>query len=88
MFFNGNSSSNGIKGVIRHYNYKSDNKLGQGIVAIRRSNCSFHACTTQLFLIWDSTMKYACNQPRYWRFYECKYCLTLGSHNNWVNADF
>ena len=38
------------KGVLRHYHYRSDQKSGPGIFAIRRIPCSCHDCTTILSL--------------------------------------
>ena len=45
------------KGILRHYLYCSDPKLGPGIVAIRRILCNWHACTTVLSLSWCSKTK-------------------------------
>ena len=49
---NGKTLLYGSKVIIRHYHYRSDPKLGPGIVAIRRIPCSCHACTTILYLPW------------------------------------
>ena len=54
-----------IEGIIIHNHYRSDPKLGPGIVAIRIIPCSCHYCTTILSLSWDSKIKEAFNQPRY-----------------------
>ena len=40
------------KGILRHCHYRSDPKLGAGIVEIRRTPCSSHACITILSLYW------------------------------------
>ena len=66
---NGKTSPCGIKGILRHYNYWSDKKLGPGIVAIRIIACSCHDFTTILSLSWDSKIKEAVNLPRYCRIY-------------------
>ena len=81
---NGKTSPYGSKGIIRHYHYWSDPKLGPGIVAIIRTPCSFHYCRTILLLSWDSKTKEAVNQPIYGRVYNCKYYQIIGFHNNWI----
>ena len=50
---NGKKSPYGSKGILRHYHYQSDPKLGQGIFEIRRITCSFHDCKTILSPSWD-----------------------------------
>ena len=50
---NGKSSPYGNKDNLRHYHYRSDQKLGPGIVVMRRIPFSCHYCTTILFLYWD-----------------------------------
>ena len=45
------------KGILRHYNYQSDTKLGPFIVAIRIIPCSCHDFTTILSLSWYSKIK-------------------------------
>ena len=50
------------KGVIRHYHYRSDTNLVQGIVSVRIITCSFHYFTTQLCLPWYSKIKGERNQ--------------------------
>ena len=72
------------KGVIRHYNYRSDPKVGLGIVDIKIITRIFHACTTQLFLPWYYTINKACNHPIYGRVYYCNYSLIIVSNNNWL----
>ena len=47
---NGKTSPCGIKGILRHYNYWSDPKLGPGIDSIRIITCSLHSCATVLSL--------------------------------------
>ena len=81
---NGKTSPYASKGILRHYHYRSDTKLGPGIVAIRRISCICHACTTILSLYWDSKTKEAVNQPRYGIVYNYKYSQILDCHNNWV----
>ena len=76
------------KCVLRHYHYRSYSKLGLGVVSSRKISCSFHACTTQLFLPWDYKIKDACYQPIYGRVYYCKCYIILGSHNNWIIMNF
>ena len=81
---NGKSSPYVSKGIIRHYNYRLDPKLGPGIVAIIIIPCIFHACTTMLSLSWYSKTKEAFNQPRYGILYNCKCSQIIGCHNNWI----
>ena len=50
---NGKSTKYRSKGVLRHYHYRSDPKIGPGIFAIIIITCSFHACTTKLYINWD-----------------------------------
>ena len=57
------------KGILRHYHYRSDPKLGPGIVSIRRIPCNFHDCATILFHSWDSKIKEVFNRPIYGRVY-------------------
>ena len=64
---NGKALPYGSKGIIRNYNYRSDPKLGPGIVAIRIIPCSCHSCTAILSLSWDPKTKEAVNQPIYWK---------------------
>ena len=60
------------KEILRHNHYRSDKKLGPGIVAIRRIPYSCHACKTILSLSWYIKTKEAVNQPRYGIVYNCK----------------
>ena len=46
----GGISQYGIKGIIRQYHYRSDPKLGPGIVEIIMIPLSCHSCTTILTL--------------------------------------
>ena len=79
---NGKTSPYTNKGVIIHYHYRSDTKLGPDIVSIRRIPCSFHARTAILSIYWDFKIKELVNQPIYGRVYNCKYSQTLIYHNN------
>ena len=76
------------KVILRHFYYRSDPKLGLGIVAIRRILCSFHACTSILSIYCDDKIKEAVNHPRYLIVYSCKYSQILGCHNNWILINF
>ena len=80
----GKTSPYGSKGILRYYHYRSNPKLGSGIVAIRIIPFNCHACTTILSLSWDSKIKEAVNQPRYGRVYNFKYSQIVGCHNNWI----
>ena len=80
----GNISPYIRKGVLTHYHYHSDPKLGSGIVVIIRITCSYQYCTTILCLNWDLKIKESVNQPRYGRVYNCKYSQIIGCHNNWI----
>ena len=64
---NGKKSPYSSKGILRHYHYRSDLKLGTVIVAIRRTLCSCHACTAILSIYWDSKIKETIHQPIYFR---------------------
>ena len=54
----------------------------------RRTPCICHACSTKLYIPWDSTTKEAYIQPRYGKVNNFKYSKILGSHNNWVIMKF
>ena len=81
---NGKPPPYGSKGILRHYHYRSDPKLGLGIVAVIIIPCSCHAFTTILSLLRDSKIKEPFNHPRYGRVYNYKQYLIIGSHNNWI----
>ena len=51
---NGKTYPYGSKGILRHYHYPSDPKLGPGIFVIRKIPCSFHTCKTTLSISWNS----------------------------------
>ena len=85
---NGKTDSYKRKGVLRHCQYRSDTKLGTGVVDLRRIPCNFHHFTTQWYLPWDSKSKGACNQPIYGRVSYCKYFIIFGYHNNWIIMNF
>ena len=55
----------GIKEILRHYYYRSDPKLGPGIVSIRIIRGIFDSWTPISSLYWYSKIKEAVNQPRY-----------------------
>ena len=74
--------------MIRNYHYRSDPKIGPGIVAIRRIPCNTHACTIILSLSWDSKIKESVNQNRYGRVYNCKCYQIIGCNNNWIIMTF
>ena len=84
----GKISPYGSKGILIHYHFRSDPKLGSGIVVIGRITCSFHACTTILSLSWDPKIKEAFHSNRCCRVYNCKYSQFLGCRNNWIIMDF
>ena len=85
---NGKSYPYRSKGIPRSYHYRSDPKVGLGIVAIIRITRSCHDSTTILSLPWYSTTKEAFNQPRYGRVYNCKHPLITDSNNNWITINF
>ena len=66
---NGKTLPYASKGILRHYYYRSDPKLGLGVVSIIRIPCSCHACTDILSLSCNSEIKEAVNQTRYGRVY-------------------
>ena len=80
----GKKSPYGRKGVLRHFHYRSDPKLGPGIFYLRIFTYSYHYCITQLFLTGGHKIKTACNQPIYGVVYDSKFSLIIGSHNNWI----
>ena len=51
---NGKTSPYASKGILRKYHYRSDTKLGLGIVAITKIPFSCHDCTYILSISWDS----------------------------------
>ena len=53
------------KGILRHYDYIFDQKLGEGFVAVIINHLNCHDCTTQLYITWDTKIKDPCNQTRY-----------------------
>ena len=81
---NGKPPPYGSKGILRHYHYRSDPKLGPGIFSIIRIPCNCHTCTTILYLSWDSKIKRAANQPIYGRVYNCNYSQFIVCHNNCI----
>ena len=85
---NGKTSPYISKGILRHYHYRSDPKLGLEIVAIIRIPCNCHACTNILSLSCYSKIKEAVNHPRYGRANNCKYSQILIFHNNWITMNF
>ena len=85
---NGKTSPYGIKVVLRHYHFRSDTKLGPGVVALRIIPYSCHYFTQQLSLPWDYKIKYACYKKIYGRVYYCKYSIILGYLNNGIIINF
>ena len=81
---NGKTHTYRSKGILRHYNYWSDPKLGLVIVAIRIVIYSYRACATVLSLSLDLKTKESLNQLKYGRVYDFKYSRILGCHNNWI----
>ena len=77
-------SPHGSWGILSHYHYCSDPKLGPGIVPILRMTCSCHACSKVLSLYWDSKIKESFNHSRYGRVHNCKYSQIIGCHNNCI----
>ena len=76
------------KGFLRNYHYWDDPKLYQGGVDSRTIPWCCYDCTTQLYLTWDPKIKYACNNPRYGKIFNCKYSPIIRSHNNWFIMNF
>ena len=85
---NGKTLPYARKVILRHYHYRSDPKLGPGIVSIRRIPCSCQDCTTILSHSWDSKTKEVVNRPRYGRVYNYKYSQTIGCHNYLITMIF
>ena len=66
----------------------ADPKLGQWVISIRIIICSYHDYTTKLYLPWYPKIEDECNYPIYARFFDCKYYLIIGYHNNWIIVNF
>ena len=62
---NGKTSTYGSKGIIRKYCYRSDPKLGPGIVAIIIIICSFQSCIEISSISWYYTIKETFSDPIY-----------------------
>ena len=84
---NGKTHPYRSKGFLRHYNYRSDPKLYQGVF-IRRITCSLYDCQTQPSIYWNYNIKHSCNHPRNGRFINRKYSPMIGYNNNWVIMNF
>ena len=76
------------KGILIHYHYRYDTKLGPGIFGIRIIPCSFYAYTAILSLSWDPKIKESVNHPRYGRVYNCRCSQILVCHHNWILMNF
>ena len=85
---NGKTLQYATKGILRHYHYQSDKKLGPGIVEIIIIPCSCHDCTTILSIYWYSKIKETVNQHIYGIFYNCRYSQTIDCRNNWILTVF
>ena len=79
------NTSKWIKNI---YHYRYDQKLGLGIVAIRRIRYGCHASTVILSLYWYPKIKKGYNKPTYGRVYNWKYSQIIGCHNNWILMKF
>ena len=85
----GNSAPiRGKCGVMTHYHYRLDPKLGEGVCAIHCIPCACAACVQQLQLPWDPKLSHASKQPRYQSAQECVYQSILGSFNDWIIMPF
>ena len=83
----GKSMHRGSRGVLTHYHFRADPKLGQGFVAVHRIPCACVACTAQLDKEWLPGIA-AKEQPRYASVKLCKYWPVLGKYNDWVIMSF
>ena len=73
----------GRQGIMTHYNYRVDPKLGFGKCAVRRIPCMCSACIAQLDLPWDPTLP-AEEQPRFAQVQTCKYWKIFEGMNDWI----
>ena len=78
----------GKHGVMTHYHFRVDPKLGEGKCAIRRIPCACAACIEQMQKHWDPKIKDPSEQPRYSPVQQCTYSSILGAYNDWVIMDF
>ena len=81
-FFGPHYKPNVAKGLINHYHFLFDPKLGMGICAIFRIPCACVACTSMLDKPWISGIP-PDKQEHYKPVTKCTYWPVLGSFNNW-----
>ena len=65
----------------KHYHFRFDTKLGNGVYEIRRISCACVACTSILDKPWISGIP-SDEQERYKPVTKCTYWTVLGSFNN------
>ena len=70
------------RGLSKHYHFRFDPKLGNGICVIHRIPCACVACTSMLDNPWISDIP-SDEQERYKTVTKCTYWPVLGSFNNW-----
>ena len=81
-FFGLHSKPHGARGFIKHYHFRFDPKLGNGVYENCLITCACVACTSML----DKPCVYGIpsyKQDRYKPVTKCKYWPLLGSFNNW-----
>ena len=76
------SKPHGAMGLGKHYNFRFDPKLGNGVYAIIHISCSCVVCTSILDKTWISGIP-SDEQERYKTVTKCTYWPVLGSFNNW-----
>ena len=82
LFSGPHSKPYGARGLIKHYNLRFDQKLGNGIYAICRISCACVACTSML----DKPCIFGIpsdKQERYEHVTNCTNWPVLGRFNNW-----
>ena len=77
-FFGPHSKPHGARGLSKHYNFRFDPKLVNGVCAILLINCACVACTSILDKPWISG-----TSERYQPFTKCTYWQVLGSSKKW-----
>ena len=81
------SAIRGSTGVMTHYNYRFDPKLGEGKCAIQRITCACTFCIGQLNKAWIPKIDDK-DQPWYAHVPNCKYNAIFGNFNDWIIIEF
>ena len=76
------SKPHGARGLIKHYSFRFDPKIGNGICAIHRISCACVACTSMLDKPWVSGISLY-EQEHYKPVTKCTQWPVLVSFINW-----